>query len=192
MDISGKVEALLFFRGEPVSRRELGKALGAKEREVEQGLAELREKLAGRGVALVENGDEVELRTAPEASELIEKIRKEELSRDLGKAGAETLAIVLYRGPSTRAEIDYIRGVNSTFILRNLMIRGLAERVPNPSDARSFVYKPTIDLLASLGVKNSSALPDYAAVRKELEAFAASQETSAAESETEERAHGEI
>src|SRR3989344_7435549 len=185
MDISGKVEALLFFRGEPVSRRELGKALGAKEREVEQGLAELREKLAGRGVALVENGDEVELRTAPEASELIEKIRKEELSRDLGKAGAETLAIILYRNPVTRADIDYIRGVNSTFILRNLLIRGLVERVQNPNDQRSFHYKPTFELLAHLGIKNISELPEYTSVQEELEKFTVSQKAEEEDSEKE-------
>src|SRR3989344_4450492 len=131
MELSANIEALLFFRGEPVSKRELAKSLGVKEKEVAEGLSELKEKLAGRGVALLENGEEVELRTAPEASELIETIRREELSRDLGKAGAETLAIILYRNPVTRADIDYIRGVNSTFILRNLLIRGLVERVQN-------------------------------------------------------------
>ena len=176
MELSANIEALLFFRGEPVSRRELGKLLGVKEKEVEQGISELKEKLTGRGVALIENGDEVELRTAPEASEIIENIRKEELSRDLGRAGAETLAIILYKSPVTRAEIDYIRGVNSTFILRNLMVRGLVERIANPSDARSFVYKPTVELLSHLGVKNIFELPQYALVQKELDQFAASQE----------------
>jgi len=146
---------------------------GASEKEVVEALLELKTLLKGRGVQLMENGSEVLLATAPEMSELIENIRKEELTRDLGRAGAETLAIVLYQGASTRADIDYIRGVNSTFILRNLLIRGLLERISNPKDQRSFVYKPTFDLLAHLGVRTIEELPDYQAVRTELTSFVA-------------------
>jgi segregation and condensation protein B len=72
--------------------------------------------------------------------------------KDLGKAGLETLSIILYQGPISRAEIDYIRGVNSNFILRNLLIRGLIERVENPHDQRSFLYKPTLELISYLGL----------------------------------------
>ncbi|HEY4517951.1 MAG TPA: SMC-Scp complex subunit ScpB [Candidatus Paceibacterota bacterium] len=185
MELSGKIEALLFFRGEPMRHKELAKVLEAKEGDVTKALKELKEKLSGRGLSLVEKDDEVELRTAPEASELIERIRKEELTRDLGKAGAETLSIVLYRGPSTRSEIDYIRGVNSTFILRNLMVRGLVERVQHPADLRSFVYKPTFELLSHLGVRNIQELPEYAAVQAELEKFVAE------EAKAEEKNNGE-
>ncbi|OGG47645.1 SMC-Scp complex subunit ScpB [Candidatus Kaiserbacteria bacterium RIFCSPHIGHO2_02_FULL_50_9] len=185
MELSAKIEALLFFRGEPVGKRELAKMLGSKDAEIEQGITELKSKLENRGIALLEKDDEVELRTAPEASELIEKIRKEELSRDLGKAGAETLAIILYRNPVTRADIDYIRGVNSTFILRNLLIRGLVERVQNPNDQRSFHYKPTFELLAHLGIKNISELPEYTSVQEELEKFTVSQKAEEEDSEKE-------
>jgi len=113
------------------------------------------------------------LGTAPEMGELIEALIKEELSKDLGKAGLETLSIVLYRGPISRSKIDYIRGVSSTFILRNLLVRGLVERVSNPDDQRSFLYKPTFELLSYLGISRIEDLPEYDAVKQELESFQA-------------------
>ena len=102
---------------------------------------------------------------------MIEELCKEELSRDLGKAGLETLSIVLYRGPITRSGIDYIRGVNSTFILRNLLIRGLVEKIPNPNDQRSFLYRATFDLLSHLGIPRVEDLPEYGNTNESIEKF---------------------
>lgn len=166
-----KIEALLFWKGEPVSRKWIGQSLGITEGMVNDGLAVLEEKLKDRGISLLIKEDEVTLGTKKEFSDLIAKVTKEELSRDIGKAGLETLAIVLYKGPITRRDIDYIRGVNSNFILRNLMIRGLVEKVPNEQDQRSFLYKPTFELLSHLGVEKIDMLPEFAAVKNELEAF---------------------
>ena len=73
----------------------------------------------------------------------------------------ETLAIILYKGSVTRSEIDYIRGVTSTFILRNLAIRGLVEKYINEEDKRTVLYKPTIDLLSYLGVESTEKLPSF-------------------------------
>lgn len=169
--LDAKIEAILFFKSEPISINTLSKILHADESEIQASLEILKEKLQGRGIALLSKDDEVLLGTAPEASALIEAIMKEELSRDLGKAGLETLSAILYQGPITRAELDYIRGVNSTFILRNLLIRGLIEKIPNPKDQRSFLYRPTFDLLSLLGVTRVEDLPEYDKVRLEIEAF---------------------
>src|SRR3989344_3911323 len=141
------------------------------ETEVITALGVLKEKLLGRGVTLIEKDDEVMLGTAPEASGMIEELSKEELSRDLGKAGLETLSIVLYRGPITRSGIDYICGVNSTFILRNLLIRGLVEKIPNPNDQRSFLYRATFDLLSHLGIPRVEDLPEYGNTNESIEKF---------------------
>jgi segregation and condensation protein B len=111
------------------------------------------------------------LGTSKDISSLIETLSKEELVKDLGKAGLETLSIILYQGPISRAEIDYIRGVNSNFILRNLLIRGLVERVENPNDQRSFLYKPTLELISYLGLSKITDLPDYETVRKDIEQY---------------------
>ncbi len=85
------------------------------------------------------------------------------------------MAIILYRGPSTRAQIDYIRGVNTASTLRNLLARGLLERTGNPDDAREYLYRPTVELLAHLGVTEGKELPDYATIVAELSAFESTQ-----------------
>lgn len=169
MDIDKKLEGVLFAKAEPVSLKRLSELLGCKMEEAEAGVVRLEEKLKDRGLRLIHKEDEITLATAPELGGLIEQIRKEELSRDIGRAGLETLSIVLYKGPISRREIDYIRGVNSGFILRHLAERGLVEKVPNPKDERIFLYKPTMDLLAHLGISKIEELPSFLETRREIE-----------------------
>jgi len=172
MDISSKLEALLFWKAEPVSTKKLAGFLKVEESVVFSGLDELEQKLQRRGLTIVRDGDQVMLGTAKELSSIIEEIAKE----DLGKAGLETLSIILYQGPISRADVDYIRGVNSQFIIRNLLIRGLIERDENPSDARIFLYKPTLTLLSFLGLNKIKDLPEYDHVRQEIESFKKTEE----------------
>jgi len=108
------------------------------------------------------------LGTNPELSHLIEYLQKEELNKELSKASLETLSIVLYKNGATRADIDYIRGVNSSFTLRALSIRGLVEKTTDPKDARRYIYKPTFDLLSYMGVKNMTELPEYVETSQNL------------------------
>ena len=145
--------------------KKLAQLLSEDENKIREALANLSKSLAGRGVSLILNENEVSLATAPGLGELIEQIAKDEMSREIGKAGLETLAIILYNGPVTRREIDYIRGVNSTFILRNLAMRGLLIRESDPRDQRSFRYRPSILLLAHLGIRNIEELPEYNAFK---------------------------
>jgi len=182
MDLGTRIEAILFWKGEPVSMTGLSKMLGATSEEVSAALLELAEKLSNRGIRLVTTDTDVSLMTAPEMTETIDALRKEEMSRDIGKAGAETLAIVLYRGPLSRSEIDYIRGVNSSFILRNLMMRGLVERLEG-SDKRAFAYAVTPKLLAHLGIEKKQDLPEYASVMASLDAFMNAPDREGVESE---------
>lgn len=160
------IEALLFALGRPLSHEELKKNLGIDADTLQAALAELAAK--DGGITVVDDGREVELRTSPIAAEVIERIRKEEYARDIGKAGLEALSAILYRGPLSRAEIDFIRGVNSSQTLRTLTMRGLVRRVPNPKDERSFLYEPTTELLSQLGVSGVAGLPEYEAVRTKL------------------------
>ena len=176
MELKHSIQAILFYQAEPMSIGRLSKLLKHSEGEVRDSLAKLREELEGTGLALVENGNEVMLGTSPAASSLIAEITKEELSKELSKAALETLAIVLYKGPITRAEIDYVRGVNSNFILRNLQVRGLVEKVDNPKDQRSYLYKPTFQLLEFMGVTRIEDLPEYGGTMNQLATFIASKE----------------
>ncbi len=170
VNIDKKIEALLFFKGEPISIKKLSSILDIKKDEVKEGIAILRDRMKG-GVVLLEKDDEIMLATAPEYSSLIEGIMKDELQKDLGKAGLETLSIVLYLGPITRSRIDYIRGVNSNFILRNLMVRDLVEKIPNSQDQRSFLYKPAFSLLSYLGINKIEDMENYEQTRKSIEEF---------------------
>jgi segregation and condensation protein B len=163
------IEALLFALGRPLSRKDLAEKLDVDLNILEEAIQDLLKTTSGRGVVCVDDGTMLELRATGESAALIEKIRKEELDRELGRAGQETIAAILYRGPLTRSEIDFIRGVNSSQILRTLLIRGLIRRIPKPNDERSFLYEPTTELLAELGVTSRDDLPDFENIRARLE-----------------------
>ena len=168
MTLEAKIEAILFWRGEPVALEKLAEILEQPQSEIEAALKNLENNLQNRGITLIRKDAEVMLGTSPEASALIEKLTKDELSSDLGKAGMETLSVIIYKGPITRRQIDFIRGVNSTFILRHLMIRGLIERVTNPNDERSFLYRPTFQLLSLLSLSKIEDAPNYSDITTKL------------------------
>lgn len=161
MNLESKIEAILFWKGEPVSRKKLSEILNAGQTEINESIEKLKESWIGRGVVLIENGNDIALGTAPELSALIEELQKEELNKDLSKASLETLSIVLYKNGVSRAEIDYIRGVNSSFTLRALSVRGLVEKSTDPDDSRRYIYKPSFELLSYMGIKSVEELPDW-------------------------------
>lgn len=155
------LEALLFTSGEPLEKKQLTALLGIKDSEFEIALKALKEQLKGHGLAIIETKEEVELRTAPEASDIVKKLRESELSRDLGKASMETLAVIAYQAGSTRGEIDWVRGVNSSASLRTLLIRGLIEGKEDERDKRRICYNITTEALAHLGLSRVKDLPRY-------------------------------
>ncbi|MDO8593438.1 MAG: SMC-Scp complex subunit ScpB [bacterium] len=153
------LEALLFAEGGPIEKTRLAKFLGIKGAELKIALKVLAESCKGRGIVLVETLNEVELRTAPEAAVLMKKLRENELSRDLGKASMETLAVIAYQTGTTRGEIDWVRGVNSSTSLRILLMRGLIEGREDERDKRRTRYSLTTDALAHLGITRAEELP---------------------------------
>jgi segregation and condensation protein B len=171
------LQALLFASGEAISRKRVLSLLEIPEEMLEAAVAELHQELSGTGLSLIQTPEELELRTSPEATLIVEKFRQSELSRDLGKAGLETLAIVLYQNGATRGEVDYVRGVNSTAALRSLLLRGFVERSTDESDKRRARYTATIDALAHLGISKREELPGFSELAGTLAAHhAAAQE----------------
>ncbi len=162
-----KLEAILFWKGEPVKKGNLAELAGATVADIDATLVTLEKNLQGRGVQLIFTEDSVMLGTAAVVGPLIERLVKEDLIQDLGKAGLETLAIILYRGPVSRRDVEYIRGVNCSYIIRNLLIRGLVERVEKKGE-RGAVYQPTVALLGYLGVSRVQDLPEYNKVQEEI------------------------
>jgi segregation and condensation protein B len=169
MELESKIEGLLFYKGEDVQVKKLAELLNVKEEEIEEGLKKLEESLKGRGLVLVRKEDRVVLGITSELSSIIENIRKDEITKELSKASLDTLSIILYKNEVSRSEIDYIRGVNSSFILRNLLVRGLIERIVDPKDSRRLLYHPTFDTLSFMGVTSVEQLPNYNEVRAQLQ-----------------------
>lgn len=177
MNLEAKIEAILFWKGEPVSLRRLGEVLKVSPGELLEGIERLKNNFKDRGIVIIENGGEITLGTAPELSDLIENLQKEELNKELSKASLETLSIILYKNGANRAEIDYIRGVNSSFTLRALSIRGLVEKTTDENDTRRYIYKPSFETLSFMGIKSVEELPDYGEVNSSIENAAQNNET---------------
>jgi len=171
LSLESKIESILFWKGEPMTKKKLAEYIGVKEGQVADALENLKEQLKDRGVQMTQFENKVALTTHKGMGETIEKLKKEELTKDLSKAALETLSIILYRLPIRRSEIDYVRGVNSQFILRMLLIRGLIEKRKDPKDERSNVYVPSLDLLHFLGINDIKELPQYEEVGEEISAF---------------------
>lgn len=170
MNKKNLVEALLFIKGESISKKYIQEELHISDEELTDIITTLKSQYsAGTGIVLVESDGEIAFGTNPEVSSQLEALEKEERGGELSKASLETLSIVLYKNGATRSEIDYVRGVNSSFILRNLYLRGLVEKRENKKDSRSYIYVPTIDTLRFLGIQSIMELPAYEETIKNLE-----------------------
>ncbi len=165
MELDAKIEAYLFYKGEPEDLSTLARFFEVDEGEIRMALEKLQTRLTG-GVVLVVHDEKAALATSASVSEYIEKMRREEVTRDLGRAGLETLSIIVYKGPVTRTEIDYIRGVNSSYIIRNLLVRGLIERKQVGKGTPQYI--PSIELLTHMGIAQITDMPDYAGTQQEL------------------------
>ncbi len=177
-DLSQRLEAFLFAEGGSLSRKKLLQLLECKPEELAAAADALSNTLSNRGISLIKTETEITLAVASSTQAALEKAFEKELGREIGEAGLEVLAIILYRGASTRAQIDYVRGVNSSTSVRTLLARGLLERTGNPDDAREYLYRPTAELLAYLGITDSQELPEYGIIRGELATFEQAQKAS--------------
>lgn len=169
MELDQHIEGLLFYKATPQKKKAVAKLLHVSDIELGTAIARLHERLKNSGLQLIETETDIQLATASSLADFIEEIQKQEVRGDIGKAGAETLAVILYRGPVSRLEIDTIRGVNSSYILRNLLVRGLIERSSKQSGGYQFSISP--QLLAHLGISKKEDAPDYARVMDALEQF---------------------
>lgn len=169
IELESKIEGLLFYKGEDVSIKKLAGLLNVSTDEIEEGLIKLEKSLENRGLVLVRKDDSVVLGITRELSPLIESIRKEEITKELSRASIETLSIILYKNGVSRSEIDYIRGVNSSFIIRNLIVRGLVEKVMDTNDSRRILYRPSFNTLSYMGVNSIEQLPNYTEIVKQLQ-----------------------
>lgn len=162
-ELSAVIESILFVSGEPVSLTRLADVAEVSKEDVGKAIDMLDETYAnnGRGLMLIGKDEKALLATRPDYASFVERFVKSEREEALSKSALETLAIVAYRGPMCRADIEAIRGVNSALSLRNLLVRGLVDRGGNQDDVRGYLYSASFSLLESLGISDISELPEY-------------------------------
>jgi segregation and condensation protein B len=153
------LEALLFVAEKPLTRREIAALAGVDRDEVDARLGDLEVSLRGRGIRLVLSGDRVELATAPEAGRLIARYLGVDVVR-LSPAALETLAIVAYRQPVTKAAVERIRGVDSDYSIRALLHRRLVvELGRSEAPGRPILYGTGFEFLERFGLTSLDDLP---------------------------------
>lgn len=161
--LASNIETILFLSGDPISIVELEHLLETDEATIGTAINQLHERYqaSASGLSLVGHNGEIRLTTRPENSEIAERFLRAEREGPLSRASLETLSIIAYRGPTSRADIDAIRGVNSAITVRTLLMRGLIERKGNPHDARGYLYTVSFPFLETLGLSDISELPNY-------------------------------
>lgn len=165
------LESVLFAHGEPLTEKKLAEILGLEEEQLKEILLawqDRRHQDLSSGLVLIRNGSEVQLATRSENSLYVEKLFKDNSQEELSQASLEVLTIILYRGPISRPEIDFIRGVNSSYILKNLVMRGLVTREKR---GLSFSYWPSFEFLRLLGVSGQAELPDFESLSQKLKSL---------------------
>ena len=163
LPLSVKLEALLFVAADPVPTAQLATALDVSTSVVERGLNELDASLQSRGLRLQRHAGRVQLTTAPQLAELIERFLGLEATSHLSRAALETLAIIAYQQPVTRPQIDSIRGVNSDSMMKSLLSKNLileSGRADGPG--RPILYSTTPEFLQHFGLNSILEMPPLA------------------------------
>lgn len=159
-NLAAQVESLLFVADAPVSLGRLAEALEVTPARIERVLADLEATYAGRGLRLQRAGNRVQFVTAPEVAPYVERFLGLERRKRLSRAALETLAIIAYRQPVTRPEIEAIRGVGSDSVLRTLLSTGLIKDVGRaPTVGRPILYGTTFEFLQHFGLQGLDELP---------------------------------
>lgn len=156
-----KIESILFAAGKPLSLKKLAELTEVTVEDAESALVELQKSYIdnGHGLEIIIHQNEALLATHPAHSELVRQFLKKEELGELTRPQLETLSVIAYRGPISKAELEQIRGVNCSLILRNLQIRGLVETTNEESPLP--LYQVTVDFLRFLGITSVKQLPHF-------------------------------
>lgn len=167
--IKSLLQSILFIAVHPVSMSELMQILKVDEAALREAMEEMVSRNPDSGIILLAHDNKLQLATHPDNSSLVKQFLSMELREKLTDAALETLAVVTYRQPISRAEIENIRGVNSQYILRQLLICGLIEKMGSKSDRRVQLYKTTMEFMQHLGLKDMKDLPDFEELTRDIQ-----------------------
>ena len=155
------IQAFLLFRGGSVSKKMICQQLKISKEEFENALGNIKSETENTGLTVIDNGVSVALSTSISAEEFISDLKEKEYTSSLSTTAKEILSLVMYVGPISKQDLDFLRGVNSQFILRKLVLRGLIKAEENTKDGRVKMYRITPEFMAYLGIKKIEELPEY-------------------------------
>jgi len=157
-----QIESLLFIAGKPMTAKKIAEILHAKSDDVAKAADELVAWYAeqNRGIVIMASNATYQMATSADTSPLIKEFIKSEQSGELTKPSLETLTIIAYRGPVSKMELEQIRGVNCSLILRNLLIKGLID-AEFDRKLKQTMYMITLPFLEFLGLRTQKELPKY-------------------------------
>ena len=160
VNIKSQIESLLLASGKPISLKEMARIIGQNMVDIQKEINSLTQEYRERGLRIIKQGESYFMVTAGENAETVAKFLNEELRYELSPAALEVLAIVVYKQPITRAEIEDIRGADSSKSLRTLMMRGLiCETGRKEAPGRPILYGTTVKMMAYLGIEDEKQLP---------------------------------
>lgn len=166
--MKSQIESLLFVSAKPVSVKQLSELLGKPAKDIERGADELMEeyKNSGKGIQIIKNEKKYQLVSSSENADLVKEFVKDETTGELSRPSIETLTIIAYRGPISKIDLDRIRGINCSLIIRNLLLRGLIEAKTDKEKNETY-YTVTLDFIRFLGINDVGELPDYEKLHKD-------------------------
>lgn len=171
-NLTAQIESLLFYTGETTKISRIASLCDVSDSQVRKALEALQAELKDRGISLIIHDNTAQLVTDENFSDFITEVKEGEINTDLTSAQSEALAVIAYLSPVKKVRIDFVRGVNSRAVLRNLSARGL---ITKKKDGGVVVYKLTAEALAHLGITSREDLPDYQETRQKLQKFSESE-----------------
>ena len=162
---TAQLEALLFTHGSPLTRKSAAVFLGCSLDEVDSIASSLAEERRESGVIVVNDGVSLSLTSSPGLSDFMRGVNAKERTAPLSNAAQETLAIIAYVGPIVKTDLDFLRGVNTQYTVRQLTVRGLIQETVS---VKSRALEVTAEFLAHLGARRKQDLPEYAAIHRSL------------------------
>jgi segregation and condensation protein B len=166
--LKSKIESLLFISAKPMAVSQLVDLIKIDEKEIRAACDHLVEeyKTNNKGVQIIKDGNKYQMVSSPENAQLIQEFIKDETTGDLSRPSLETLTIIAYRGPISKLDLDRIRGVNCSMIIRNLLLRGLVEGKLDKKKNETY-YTVTFDFIRFLGINDVAELPEFERLSKD-------------------------
>ena len=160
-----KIEAVLLVSAAPIKISNLEKMLNVKRDVIDPLIKEIEEKLCDSGFTLINDGISIALSTHPAVSDFLQQQKRKDEETPLSKAAQETLSIIGYTSPITKTNLDFLRGVNTQFILRRLQMRGLIQEIQK---GNTRMISPTIEFLQHMNITIVNELPEYESIRESI------------------------